>query len=79
MKVSLVVVCHRSSRVLPHCVESFRREAGSVGVDTEVVVVEQSEDGEEERAVAEVAADRVMVRRNRGYAAGLNAGRDACG
>ncbi|MEJ2190402.1 MAG: glycosyltransferase family 2 protein [Acidobacteriota bacterium] len=74
MKVSLVVVCHRSSEVLGECVESFRREAAAAGVTAEVVAVEQSEEQQELRAVAETEVDRLVERPNRGYAAGLNAG-----
>ena len=47
MKVSLVVVCHHSSRVLSPCLESFRREATAAGVEAEVVAVEHSEDAAE--------------------------------
>jgi len=74
VKVSLIVVCHRSSEVLPQCVESFRREAGAAGVEAEVVAVEQSEDSDEVRRVADAAVDVLLERPNRGYAAGLNAG-----
>ena len=77
--VSLVVVCHRSSEVLPACVESFRREAEAAGVEAEAVVVEQSEDAEEARRVADAACDVLLERPNRGYAAGLNAGVAAAG
>jgi len=62
VKVSLIVVCHRSSGVLPQCVES------------EVVAVEQSEDPNEVRRVVDAAVDVLLERPNRGYAAGLNAG-----
>ena len=74
MKVSLIVVCHRSSEVLGQCVESFRREAEAAGVEAEVVAVEQSEDFDETRRVADAAVDVLLERPNRGYAAGLNAG-----
>ena len=74
MKVSLVVVCHRSSGVLGECVESFRREAAAAGVTAEVVAVEQSEDADELQAVTGRGVDHVVERTNRGYAAGLNAG-----
>jgi len=67
VKVSLIVVCHRSSGVLPQCVESF-------GVEAEVVAVEQSEDPDEVRRVADAVVDVLLERPNRGYAAGLNAG-----
>jgi len=74
LKISLVVVCHRSSGVLRTCVESFRREAEAAGVEAEVVAVEQSEDLDEFRRVAEIGVDKLLERPNRGYAAGLNAG-----
>ncbi len=74
MKASLIVVCHRSSEVLPVCVESFRREARAAGVEAEVVAVEQSADADEARRVADAAVDVILERPNRGYAAGLNAG-----
>ena len=74
MKVSLVIVCHYSSQVLPRCVESFRSEAATAGVEAEVVAVEHSEDADELAAVAATGAERVLERPNRGYAAGLNAG-----
>ena len=74
MKVSLIVVCHRSSGVLRDCVESFRREAGAAGVEAEVIAVEQSEDSGEVRRVADASVDVLLERPNRGYAAGLNAG-----
>ena len=74
MKVSLIVVCYRSSEVLRTCVESFRHEAEAAGVEAEVVAVEQSEDLDEYRRVAEIGVDKLLERPNRGYAAGLNAG-----
>jgi len=74
MKVSLVVVCHHSSRVLSHCVESFRREATAAGVEPEVVAVEHSEDAAELARVETIGVDRLLERPNRGYAAGLNSG-----
>jgi len=74
MTVSLVVVCHRSSGVLPDCIASFRSEAQAASVASEVVVVEQSEDPAEAERVGRLGTDRLEVRPNRGYAAGLNAG-----
>jgi len=74
MKVSLVVVCHRSSRVFAQCVESFRREAAEAGVEAEVVAVEHSEDPAELARIEAVGVDRLLERPNRGYAAGLNVG-----
>ncbi len=74
MKVSLIVVCHFSSGVLPGCIESFRRQAAAAGVTPETVVVEHSEDDREAAAVAASEPDTILRRANRGYAAGLNAG-----
>lgn len=74
LKATLVAVCHHSSGVLPTCVGSFREAAEQAGVETEVIAVEQSENEAEEAAVAVCGPDRVLVRDNRGYAAGLNAG-----
>jgi GT2 family glycosyltransferase len=71
--ISLVLVAHRSSRRLPAAAASFRAELGRLGLPGEVVVVEQSEDPEETARI-EGLADRLLVRPNRGYAAGLNAG-----
>jgi GT2 family glycosyltransferase len=79
MKVSLVVVCHHSSRVLSECVESFRSEASAAGVESEVVAVEQSEDAAELAKVEEVGVDLLLERPNRGYAAGLNTGAGEAG
>ena len=76
MKISLVVVCHHSSRVLSRCVESFRREAAASGVEAEIVAVEHSEDAEEIERVSGAGVDRLLERPNRGYAAGLNLGTD---
>jgi len=70
--VSLAAVAYRSSRVLPGCIESFRREADRAGVEAEVVVVDHSEDQEELEAVSALAVDRLLPRPNRGFAAGVN-------
>ena len=72
--VSLVAVCHHSSGVLGDCIASFRSAVRSAAVTGEVVVVEQSEDRDEEERVEALGVDRLEVRPNRGYAAGLNAG-----
>jgi len=80
MKVSLVVVCHHSSRVLPPCLESFRREAAAAGVEAEIVAVEHSEDAAELARIEGAGVDLLLERPNLGYAAGLNAGvAEACG
>jgi GT2 family glycosyltransferase len=72
--VSLVLVAHRSSALLPAAVAAFRREAAASGRRPEVVVVEQSEDPAEAERAAACGPDRLLVRPNRGYAAGINAG-----
>jgi N-acetylglucosaminyl-diphospho-decaprenol L-rhamnosyltransferase len=77
VKASLIVVCHHSSAELPRCLETFRRHAAAAGVEVEVVVVEQSEDEDEAEAAAACRPDTLLVRPNRGYAAGLNAGMTA--
>ena len=77
MKVSLILVCHHSSSVIPECVASFRRVARHVDAEVEVVAVEQSDDPIEAETVAELPVDRTIVRPNRGYASGLNAGIEA--
>lgn len=74
MKVSLIVVCHHSSGVLPGCAASFRRQVAAAGCDGEIVAVEQSEDADELAAAAAIDPDLLLERPNRGYAAGLNAG-----
>ncbi len=73
-RVSLVLVTHRSSAVVGAAVESFRSAAAYAAVIGEVVIVEQSEDEGELEAVRAAGADTVIARRNRGYAAGVNAG-----
>jgi GT2 family glycosyltransferase len=73
-EVSLVLVAHRSSGVLPAAVGAFRRQAAQLGLTAEVIVVEHSEDGDEAERAAGSAPDRLLVRLNRGYAAGVNAG-----
>ena len=74
VKISLIVVCHHSSRVLPDCVRSFRHQATAAGFAPEVIVVEHSEDDDEASAVEACKPDRVLRQSNRGYAAGLNTG-----
>ena len=74
MKISLVLVCHHSSRVLPRCVGSFRSEADAAGVEAEIVAVDHSEDAAEIDRVRSLGVDRLLERPNRGYAAGLNVG-----
>jgi N-acetylglucosaminyl-diphospho-decaprenol L-rhamnosyltransferase len=72
--VSLVLVTYRSSAVAPAAVASFRRETSGLGLTVEVVVVDHSEDPDEAARLGALGADRLLVRPNRGYAAGVNAG-----
>lgn len=73
MTVSLVVVTHLSAARLRACLGSLE------GVD-EVVVVDHSEDAEEQRRLERLPIDRLVVQPNAGYAAGLNRGaREASG
>jgi GT2 family glycosyltransferase len=74
LRLSLVLVAHRSAELLPAAIGSFRAEAAACGVGAEVVVVEQSEDAAQVRRVERLGVDRLEVRPNRGYAAGVNAG-----
>ena len=74
VRVSLVVVTYFSSADLGLLAASFRREAAAGGWEPEVVVVDHSEDGEEAERLAALEPDRLLVRPNRGYAAGVNLG-----
>jgi GT2 family glycosyltransferase len=74
VEVSLVVVTHHSSSVLPVAIAAFRQQAADEGVAAEVVVVEQSEDDAETERAASCRPDVLLRRDNLGYAAGLNAG-----
>ncbi len=72
--VSLVLVAYRSSAVAPTAVASFRREAGRLGVSSEVVIVDHSEDPGEASCLRSLETETLLVLPNRGYAAGVNAG-----
>jgi GT2 family glycosyltransferase len=71
--LSLVLVAHHSSPVLAAALAAFRGEAAALGLRTETLVVEHSEDAAEAERAASLA-DRVLPRPNRGFAAGVNAG-----
>jgi hypothetical protein len=73
-EVSLVLVAHFSSAVAPAAVESFRDEAGRLGVSCEVVIVDHSEDAGEGGRLRSLAPEKLLALPNRGYAAGVNAG-----
>jgi len=72
-RVSLVLVTFRSAAVVGDAVASFRAELAACRLEGEVVLVDHSED-EAEAARLRPLADRLLVRPNRGYAAGINAG-----
>jgi GT2 family glycosyltransferase len=72
--VSLVLVAYRSSAAAPAAVASFRAEAARLGVSSEVILVDHSEDPNEAAGLEALAPDRLLERPNRGYAAGVNAG-----
>ena len=78
-EVSLVLVSYRSSAQIPAAVGSFRVEADRIGARPEVVIVDHSEDAGEEARLRGLAPDLLLVRPNRGYAAGVNAGVAAAG
>ncbi len=72
--ISLVVVSYRSAALAARAIASFREEAERANASPEVVVVVNSGDGDEARALSDVA-DRVLLpAANLGYAGGLNAG-----
>jgi len=72
VRISLAAVTYRSSGVLAGCIESFRREAGRMGAEPEVVVVDHSQDDRELAVLDAMAVDRLLPRPNRGFAAGVN-------
>ncbi|KDA54640.1 hypothetical protein EG19_10800 [Thermoanaerobaculum aquaticum] len=72
--VSLVLVCFRSSSYVRGAIERFRRQAKTLGVKAEVVVVDHSQDPDEVRALQDMQPDSLIVQTNRGYAAGVNSG-----
>jgi N-acetylglucosaminyl-diphospho-decaprenol L-rhamnosyltransferase len=72
--LSLVLVTWRSSTVAPAAVAGFRSQARNCGCTSEVVIVDHSEDEREEARLRALAPEHLLVRPNRGYAAGVNAG-----
>ncbi|MEO8585919.1 MAG: glycosyltransferase [Acidobacteriota bacterium] len=69
--LSLVVVNYRSAALAREAIAGFRREAEAAGERAEVVVVENSEEAEAFRGVADLT---VEPGRNLGFAGGINAG-----
>lgn len=76
--ISLVVVCFYSSADLPRLILSFRKQAVSLGLSFEVVVVDHSENPEEAQRLRSLPIDFLLLRPNRGYAAGVNEGIRHC-
>ena len=74
VSLSLVLVTHRSSKVVASAIASFRAEVSALNVSAEVVIVDHSEDEGELALLRALAPDRLLAQRNRGYAAGVNAG-----
>ncbi len=72
--LSYILVAHYSAAMLPASVAAVRRELATLALVGEVIVVEHSEDPTEQARVATCAPDQLLVRPNRGYAAGVNAG-----
>jgi N-acetylglucosaminyl-diphospho-decaprenol L-rhamnosyltransferase len=72
--LSLVLVGFHSSGVAGEAMASFRAEVSRIGARGEVVVVDHSEDTDEAARLERLAPDHLFVERNRGYAAGVNAG-----
>ncbi len=74
MTVSLVLVTFRSGVEAAAAVDSFRREAAAARLRLEVIVVDHSEDAGEADRLRGIGPDRLLLRHNRGYAAGINVG-----
>jgi GT2 family glycosyltransferase len=71
---SLVLVAHRSAAVAAEAIASFRRDCRRIGINSEVVVVDHSEDPGEAAGLSALRPENLLVLPNRGYAAGVNAG-----
>ena len=72
--LSLVLVAYRSSGVIGPALASFRDEARAAGLRGETVVVDHSGDAAEAARLRALGPTNLLLRENRGYAAGLNAG-----
>ncbi|OYW05744.1 MAG: hypothetical protein B7X11_01675, partial [Acidobacteria bacterium 37-65-4] len=73
-EVSLVMVTCRSGGVIAAALASFRDEVRRLGIRAELVLVDHSEDPAEADRLLAFAPDTLLVKENRGYAAGINAG-----
>lgn len=76
-RLSWIAVAYHSSRSLSVALASLRAEARRAGFQAEAVLVDHSEDDAELERLRALDAEVVLARPNRGYAAGLNAGRAA--
>jgi len=72
--VSLVLVSYGSSAEATAAVESFRADSRRANAVCEVVIVDHDGSEDEGARLRRLAPDRLVVRPNRGYAAGVNAG-----
>ncbi len=72
--VSLVLVSYGSSAEAAAAVESFRADSRRARAVCEVVIVDHDGSEDEGDRLRQLAPDRLLVRPNRGYAAGVNAG-----
>jgi GT2 family glycosyltransferase len=68
-----MVTC-RSGGVIAAALASFRDEVHRLGIRAELVLVDHSEDPAEADRLLALAPDTLLVKENRGYAAGINAG-----
>ena len=74
-EVSAIVVSHRSSGEAAGCVASLAASFRGEGICGETVLVDCGSGVEDERALAAAGADSlVLLRENRGYSGGVNAG-----
>jgi hypothetical protein len=75
LRVSAVVVNHRSAAEAADCVQSLREAFARERIDGEIVLVDSGSGREEQSALEALPADvRVFLEENRGYSGGVNAG-----
>jgi N-acetylglucosaminyl-diphospho-decaprenol L-rhamnosyltransferase len=75
LRVSVVVVSHRSAGEAAGCVASLREAFGRENLSGEVVLVDCASGPEEVRALGLLGADaEIFLPENRGYSGGANAG-----
>lgn len=75
LRVSAVVVNHRSAAEAADCVQSLRAAFARERIEGEIVLVDSGSGPEEQSALGALPADvRVFLDENRGYSGGVNAG-----